>query len=395
MKHCIIIGGGAAGFFGAIACAEAHPQYRVTLIEKSQKFLSKVKISGGGRCNVTHSCFDPSRLILHYPRGGKSLLGPFNQFQPRDTIEWFKERGVELKTEDDGRMFPCTDDSQTIIQCLMEASKKAGVELQTGVSIDEIKVVADGFELSPSLRCDKLLIATGSNQRFFPLLEKLGHSIIPPVPSLFTLNVPSSPLLSLSGISLERVHVKIAGTKLEQWGPLLLTHWGFSGPAILKLSAFGARNLHEDKYQATLLVNWLPDENQESAFERLCKYKAQYPQKQIHTQNPFKLPAKLWQAFVRPMENTPLVNLSKKQLRSLSETLCRSSYKIEGKTTFKQEFVTCGGVNLKEVNLKTMESKLCPGLFFAGEVLNVDGVTGGFNFQHAWTSSWIAGHSMK
>jgi len=394
MKY-IILGGGAAGFFGAIACATANPDAKVMLLEASQKCLSKVRVSGGGRCNVTHSCFDPARLVQYYPRGSKCLRGPFHHFQPQDTVEWFESRGVKLKTESDGRMFPVTDNSETIIACLTNEAKKVGVDIRLGQGVKEIQRTENGFTLtfakSDEIHCDRLLIATGSNRPMHSLIESLGHTVIPPVPSLFTFNTPTSPLLDLSGISLEDVSVKIQGTTLEQRGPLLLTHWGFSGPAILKLSAWGARILHDKKYKATLLINWIPQWNQEDAFAVLAQCKQDNGTRRITTVNPFSLPRRLWLRLAPYMRWDELSN---KAMRKLVEKLKDDSYSVDGKTTFKEEFVTCGGVSLDEVNFKTMESKLCPGLYFAGEVLDIDGVTGGFNFQNAWTTSWIAGTRM-
>ncbi len=391
-KQFVVLGAGAAGFFGAIACAEANPDAKVLLLEKTQKPLAKVRISGGGRCNVTHHCFDPLELVKSYPRGHKALRGPFSRFQPRDTVEWFAERGVKLKVEPDGRMFPTTNRSETVIRCLMDTAEQAGVELRVGVGIKKIErgfILHDGK--GGEITCDALLVASGSSGPVYRLLAGLGHTIVPPLPSLFTFNVPSSPLLALSGISLEDVRVKIEGTSLEQRGPLLLTHWGFSGPAILKLSAWGARILHEKGYKADLQVDWIPGTKDPQALALLQKMKTEEGSRQIGSCNPFLLPRKLWHSLA---PEGRWLDLSLKAMRTLVDKLKRDSYHIDGKTTFKEEFVTCGGVSLDEVNFKTMESKLCPGLFFAGEVLDIDGVTGGFNFQNAWTTSWIAGNSM-
>lgn len=397
----LVIGGGAAGFFGAIACAQACSDKKIILLEKNRQLLSKVRISGGGRCNVTHACFDPALLVQNYPRGHRALRGPFTRFQPRDTIQWFKEHGVELKVEEDGRMFPVTDQSETIINCLMESAREAGIEVRVECGIQQIHFLNPGFSVSLSdgtlIESERLLIATGSNPKIYECLEKLGHRIVPPVPSLFTFNVPDSPLLDLAGISITKVHARIAGTDLQQTGPLLMTHWGFSGPAILKLSAWGARILYEMRYQATLIINWLPDMTKESAIACMNEFKAKNPAKQISSECPFALPKNLWKKFTT-MSGLPnevrWSHLSKAHLNSLLDTLLQSSFHIQGKSTFKEEFVTCGGINLDEVNFKTMESKICPGLYFAGEVLDIDGVTGGFNFQNAWTTGWIAGRAM-
>lgn len=400
-QNIVVVGGGAAGFFGAITCAQANPRKKVVLLEKNRQLLSKVRISGGGRCNVTHACFDPALLVQNYPRGYRALRGPFTRFQPKNTIQWFKERGIELKVEQDGRMFPVTDKSETIIQCLMLAAKKAHVEIKTECGIQSIDFLNPGFQLTLSngteLFCERVLIASGSQNKMYEILEKLGHRIIPPVPSLFTFNIPDSPLLEISGISVPLVHAQIADTDLQQKGPLLLTHWGFSGPAILKLSAWGARILHDKQYQAKLIINWLPEINKETLVSSLQAYKNNHPAKQISSECPLNLPKNLWKKLVE-MSSIPTElrwsHLSKPLLNSLLDTLLKGTFNIQGKSTFKEEFVTCGGVDLDEVNFKTMESKKCPGLYFAGEVLDIDGVTGGFNFQNAWTTGWIAGHAM-
>lgn len=402
MKTYAVIGGGAAGFFGAIACAEENPNDRVLILEKSKQLLSKVRISGGGRCNVTHACFDPSRLIQNYPRGGKALLGPFHRFQPRDTIQWFENRGVTLKTEEDGRMFPITDNSETIINCLMHEAKTSGVEILTQKSVQSIEKQDNHFILflsdETSFTVDKVLMATGNSPKAYDWLVSLGHTIVSLVPSLFTFNVPDSPLLDLSGLSLSKVIVKIAKTSLEQTGPILLTHWGFSGPAVLKLSAWGARILHDTDYQATIFINWIPDYSSDEVKKVLLEQKQRYPQRHVLNEPLFDLPRNLWKRFALIsgiQEEQRWATTSHQQLHALQEKLQIGKFQLQGKTTYKQEFVTCGGVDLDEVNFKTMESKVCPGLYFAGEVLNIDGVTGGFNFQNAWTTGWIAGHSMK
>ena len=401
----IVIGGGAAGFFGAIACAEANPNVRVTLIEAGRKPLAKVRISGGGRCNVTHQCFDPARLIENYPRGGKALRGAFTRFQPQDTVRWYEQRGVKLKTEADGRMFPVTDNSETIINCLMRSADKAGVDLRTGVGVKTVKHFKKEdksyfqVELKDRvMQCDRLLIATGSNPLGYRWAKNLGHKIVSSVPSLFTFNIKDPRLQGLAGVSVSNAQVRL-GTgknKLEQNGALLITHWGVSGPAILKLSAWGARSLHELKYSSSLQINWLPESNLESLKQDFVTAKETNPKKKIVNYCPVKLPKRLWQSLVNYVGITDKVwsQISKKELNKLVAEIVQGQYDIKGKGVFKDEFVTCGGVSLKEVDFKTMESKKCPGLYFAGEVLDIDGVTGGFNFQSAWTTSWLAGQAI-
>lgn len=397
----VVIGGGAAGFFGAITAAQANPDAHVILLEKARQLLAKVRISGGGRCNVTHSCFDPALLVQNYPRGNKALRGPFTRFQPRDTIAWFAEHGVELKTESDGRMFPVTDSSETIIHCLMSQARVNGVQVRTECGVTDIQKTETGFSISLSnektVLCDRLLIATGSNSKTYAWLEALGHTIQPPVPSLFTFNVPSSTLVELAGISVPKVHLRIAETALEQTGPLLITHWGFSGPAVLKLSAWGARILHDRDYKATLHINWLPDMNGTALRQKLLDHKRDFPARQVASESPVELPKNLWKKLVAQTEipgDQRWAVLSNTQLDHLLQVLQSNTYHIQGKSTYKDEFVTCGGVTLEEINFKTMESRLVPNLYFAGEVLDIDGITGGFNFQNAWTTAWLAGNAM-
>ncbi|HEV8051386.1 MAG TPA: NAD(P)/FAD-dependent oxidoreductase [Parachlamydiaceae bacterium] len=401
-KIVAVVGGGAAGFFGAIACAEADPDCRVIILEKARQILAKVRISGGGRCNVTHSCFDPAALIQNYPRGSKELRGAFSRFQPRDTIEWFQSRGVELKTEADGRMFPTTDSSETIIACLLDQVKALGIELWTerGV-VDCNKKETGGFQLALSngenLDCDYVLVASGSSPKVATWLGKLGHSLEAPVPSLFTFNIPDSPLHELAGISMPKVKLSLEECGLQQSGPLLITHWGFSGPAVLKLSAWGARVLHDKKYQTTVKINWLPDISPEELKRLLGDYRQTHAARLVANDCPVALPKNLWKAFLE-MSKVPLdlrwSVLSKQHMQDIVQTLLAGLFKIDGKTTYKDEFVTCGGVKLQEVDFKTLESRICPGLYFAGEVLDVDGVTGGFNFQNAWTTSRLAGQDI-
>jgi len=399
----VVIGGGAAGFFGAIACANANPLNQVTLLEASRQLLAKVRISGGGRCNVTHACFDPARLVQNYPRGGKALRGAFSRFQTRDTVDWFSAHDVKLKTEADGRMFPTTDNSATIVECLVAAAEAAGVEIRTGAAVTFVFRQASGFEIvvkSGDLQCDRLLLATGSSQIGYQIAKTLGHQVEPPVPSLFTFNVLDNQLQELAGVSVESVQLRLllgGKTKLEQSGPLLITHWGLSGPAVLKLSAWGARLLHDCNYQATLLINWLPQLNPEVLRQKLLEVKSEWSRKAISTSCPMELPRRLWQYLVTRVgieTEDRWAGLSNKTLNQLVQELTQGCYLIQGKGAFKEEFVTCGGVSLKEVNFKTMESRLCPGLYFAGEILDIDGVTGGFNFQSAWTTAWLAGQAL-
>jgi hypothetical protein len=384
MYDLIVIGGGAAGVFAAICAKGANPDAKVALLDKSAVLLSKVRVSGGGRCNVTHACFDPSLLIQNYPRGSQELRGPFHRFQPRNTIEWFESRGVALKAEGDGRIFPVSDSSETIINALLSEAKKLGVEIFLRARIDRIE---KRFIVGP-YQCRKLLLATGSSLDGYAWAENLGHTIQKPVPSLFTFNVPNSPLKELSGIVVEKAELQIEGTSLKQTGPLLITHFGFSGPAALKLSAWGARILNEKGYRVNLIINWLPNTN---VLEDLLALKKKSPHRSLQSENIFQLPKNLWKHLIQ--EEKRLNDYSIKDLEDISQKLTRDLYQVDGKTTHKEEFVTCGGITLKEVNFKTMESKICPGLYFAGEILDIDGVTGGFNFQNAWTTGFIAGTS--
>ena len=400
----VVIGGGAAGFFGAITCATTYPQARVILLEAAAKPLAKVRISGGGRCNVTHHCFNPAQLVQNYPRGGKELRGAFTRFQPKDTVAWFLKQGVRLKTEADGRMFPVTDNSETIVNCLMEVAKKAGVKLRTRVAVKSVGKIEKGFEIGlktgEMLKCDRLLIATGSSPLGYSFAKDLGHKIESPVPSLFTFNIKDKRLQSLAGVSVENACVRLLETgkqKLEQTDPLLITHWGFSGPAVLKLSAWGARILYDRDYDMPLQINWLPKYNSETLRQDLLEIKSQTPRKKIYSYCPLSLPKRLWQLLVNMAgidEEKIWAELSKAALNKLVQEITQGRYQIKGKGVFKEEFVTCGGISLKEVNFKTMESKICRGLYFAGEILDIDGVTGGFNFQSAWTTSWLAGKAI-
>ncbi len=400
MFDCIVIGGGAAGVFAAISVKNSDPSSSVLLLEKSAVLLAKVRVSGGGRCNVTHSCFDPSLLIRNYPRGTKELIGPFHRFQPNDTIAWFASKGVELKTEVDGRIFPVSDNSETIIDCLLNEARASNVEIRLRQRIESIERKDSYFEITLKeggvLQCKRLILATGSSADGHAWAEKFGHTIQKPVPSLFTFNVPSSPLKELSGIAVESAEVQIEGTPLAQRGPLLITHFGFSGPAVLKLSAWGARTLHEKEYRFDISINWLPDSTSEKTLSTLLETKKKAPQRSLPNENPFSLPKNLWKTL---LDNTGadfekrLCDIPSADLRRLAEKLHRDLYRAEGKTTHKEEFVTCGGISLKEVDFKTMQSKICPNLFFAGEILDIDGITGGFNFQNAWTTGYIAGRN--
>ena len=400
MYDCIIIGGGAAGIFAAIAAKTSHASAKVLLLEKSDRLLSKVKVSGGGRCNVTNACFDPAALIQNYPRGGRELIGPFHRFQPKDMIDWFKANGVILKTEEGGRVFPITDSSETIVKCLVAQAEKQGVEIAFHQQIQTISKQPNGFQIKREdgtlLLCKSLIIATGSSPHGYLWAKELGHTIEQPIPSLFSFSVPSSPYKLLSGISVDPVEVHIHNTSLQQKGPLLITHLGFSGPCILKLSAWGAKYLYEKSYQVSFSINWLPDLSLEDIYHQLAAGKKKTPQKPLLSENIFGLPKSLWKAMLELFEEIGarrINDISLHNLRVLANKLHEDTFRLEGKSPNKDEFVTCGGVSLKEIDFRTMGSKLCPGLFFAGEILDIDGLTGGFNLQNAWTTGYIAGTS--
>jgi hypothetical protein len=365
-------------------------------LEKTNQLLSKVRISGGGRCNVTHACFQAADLVKNYPRGSKELLSPFHHFQPKDIISWFEERGVPLKTESDGRMFPITDSSETIIQCLLKAASLAGVEIRKQQRIQAVQKTEEGFLIqleNEELIAQHLLLATGSSPAGHAIATALGHEIIAPLPSLFTFNVPSSPLLDLSGITIPTTTLTLKETKHQQIGPLLLTHWGFSGPAALKLSAWAARELHDLNYKVTLIINWTTFQNTEMLYQTLLKKKQANPLDSL----PQFLPKKLQARFLENLDIDPKTafnQFANKTLMLLATKFTADSYQIDGKTTNKEEFVTAGGVHLKQVDFKTMQSRITPGLFFAGEILNLDGITGGFNFQNAWTTAYLAATAM-
>ena len=395
----IIVGGGAAGFFTAINTVEKNPKLKVAILERGKTVLEKVRISGGGRCNVTHACFAPNDLVKFYPRGEKELRGPFHQFCSGDTIEWFERHGVELKIEEDGRMFPTSDNSQTIIDCFLSATQKLGIQIVTGQSVQSIFKAENYWKVETNhetFACEKLIMTTGSNPKIWDMLTELGHNIVSPVPSLFTFNIKDSRIKDLMGLS-AFAKVKLKGSKLEAAGPLLITHWGMSGPGILRLSAWGARELFDKNYQFTLQVNWLNEVTFEEAMDTLKELKQEHAKKTVSKKSPFELPNRLWESLVIASEidsERKWADLSKKQLTDLANQLTNGEFQVNGKSTFKEEFVTAGGIDLKEINFKTMESKLHKNLFFAGEIVNIDAITGGFNFQNAWTSGFIVAQSI-
>jgi predicted Rossmann fold flavoprotein len=404
-KRLIVIGGGAAGFFCAVNAARLHPSLEVTVLEKTSKLLSKVKVSGGGRCNVTHSCFSIPDMIRHYPRGGNFLKKAFHQFFTTDTIQWYAERGVQLKTEEDGRMFPVTNSSQTIIDCLLKEANRYGVEIRMNSEVKSVKYDETGnseqrqftLELSDlrQLTSDFVCIASGGYAKLaqFGWLQQLGHTVAEPVPSLFTFNMPGNAITQLMGVSVPDAQVKITGSNLSSKGPLLITHWGMSGPAVLRLSAWGARHLATDNYQFAIIVNWLPEYNENSLREQFQQLRFELASQKIINRNPFNLPQRLWQYLIEQsgiQEEKRWADVSAKEQNKLITNCCAQEFKVQGKTTFKEEFVTAGGVQLGEVDANTMQSKIVPHLYFAGEILDVDGITGGFNFQNAWTSGFIA-----
>ena len=397
-----IIGGGAAGFFAALSAKKHFPNKRVIIFEKSSKVLSKVKISGGGRCNVTNACFDNRKLAASYPRGENNLRKAFEIFNAQSTVDWFESRNVPLKTFPDNCIFPQSNDSQSIIDCLLKESLALGVEIKFNQSITSIEVEQDSFKLftrEDNFSVERVIVTTGGQPKRSGLewLEKLGHEIIEPVPSLFTFNMPANPIRDLMGNVVEKATVKVEGTKLIGKGPLLVTHWGMSGPAILQLSAWGARVLFEKNYQFAVLVNWLDDEKEVDLYKRLDQIIREHGEKMIGNLNPFPMTSRLWNFLLEKTGIHPEMrwkDLGNKVRNKLVNTLLSDRYEVSGKTTFKEEFVTAGGISLHDVNFKTMESKLVPGMFFAGELLDIDGITGGFNFQAAWTTGFIAGKSV-
>lgn len=402
-KRLIVIGGGAAGFFCAINAAIANPSLHITIIEKTGKLLSKVKVSGGGRCNVTHSCNSIALMIKNYPRGEKFLKRSFHKFFVNDTVKWFEGRGVRLKTEADGRMFPQSNSSLTIIDCLLKEVSDHKIQILLNKEVKQLSFEHDQWILkfteASILSTDFVCVACGgySKASQFKWLENIGHSIEAPVPSLFTFNVPGNAINALMGITIEKAAVKIIGTNLSSHGPLLITHWGFSGPAILKLSAFGARELAQKNYNYSILINWIPPFNENTLREKFQQLRFDLASQKIMNRNPFFLPQRLWEYFLKSSaisEDMRWADLPAKQQNVLIKNLCAQEFAVKGKTTFKEEFVTAGGIKLNEIDAATMQSKIVSKLFFAGEIMDVDGVTGGFNFQHAWTSGWIAGNAI-
>lgn len=398
-KKLVIIGGGAAGFFCAINAAEQNPSLQIILLEKHNKVLQKVKVSGGGRCNVTNACTMNSELLQKYPRGKTFLKKAFQQFSTKDTVTWFKERGIELKTEPDGRMFPASNTSQTIIDCLLNKANELNVQVKLNAEVVDIQKVKNEFTIAlkngDQLLADYVFIAAGGYQKLeqYNWLGKFKHSIVPPIPSLFTFNTPGSALNELMGVSVHYAIVKIASTKLEEEGPVMITHWGLSGPAILKLSAWGARELYDKQYKFTVIVNWLgkPESDIRARWNEMRNKLGAYT---MGTKNPFDIPKRLWEFLLQVCEidvETKWSELAAKLQNKLIHELTTYAIDVEGKTTFKEEFVSCGGISLTEVDAHTMQSKLVEGLYFGGEILDVDGITGGFNFQNAWTSGYIAG----
>jgi len=409
-KKLVVIGGGAAGFFCAVNAARLNPFLEVIILEKSNKLLSKVKISGGGRCNVTHACFSISDMIKKYPRGASFLKKAFCHFFTTDTINWFKERGVLLKTESDGRMFPITNSSQTIIDCLMNDANKYFVAIKMNKDVKQLTVVSEEsmgdkkFELQFSdntiLEADYVCLASGGYPKIvqYNWVKKLKHSIEEPVPSLFTFNMPGNSVTALMGVSVENVRIKIVGSKLIEDGPLLITHWGMSGPAVLKLSAWGARELVTNNYHFSISLNWIPEFNENSLREKLQKFRFELASQKIVNRNPFLLPNRLWEYLLNQSginEDLRWADLPAKEQNKLIKSLCANEYSVNGKTTFKEEFVTSGGIQVSEIDFNTMQSKKHSGLFFAGEIINVDGITGGYNFQNAWTTGWIAAKAIS
>jgi len=395
----LVVGGGAAGFFTAINIVEKNPKMKVAILERGAEVLAKVRVSGGGRCNVTHACFEPNELVKFYPRGEKELRGPFHQFCSGDTIEWFERHGVELKIEEDGRMFPVSNSSQTIIDCFVKATQKLGIKVFTGQSVQSIFKKDNFWKVetqNENYIAEKLVLATGSNPKVWEMFQKQGHAIVNPVPSLFTFNIKDPRIKELPGVSAQ-VTVKVKDTKLISTGPLLITHWGMSGPAILKLSAWGARILHDKNYQFTIYVNWLNDLDAEDAEKILKTAKQEHTKKSVSKKSAVDLINRLWESLVLASgipADTKWADLSKNQLQNLVNQLTNGTFQVNGKSTFKEEFVTAGGIDLKEINFKTMESKLHENLYFAGEIMNIDAITGGFNFQNAWTSGFIVANSV-
>lgn len=396
IKKIAVIGGGAAGFMGAIAAAERGAQ--VHIFERGRQVLEKVRISGGGRCNVTHACFDPAVLIRNYPRGSRELLAPFTRFGAREAMDWFESRGVALKVEADGRVFPVTDDSMSIVRCLQAAARQAGVTVALGRRIDNIRNQSGRWQLGPDITdmYDAVLLAPGSNPGVWAVLEQLGHTIVSPVPSLFTFNTKDVRLRDLSGVSVPSAHIGVSETRLQAEGPVLITHWGLSGPAVLRLSAWGARVLASCGHRFSLKVNWLGLPST-AVMDALRIFKQHAGKRSMGAHPGVEVPTRLWHRILQAT-GTDLsarwADIPVAQLEKICDELCAATFEIAGKSTFKEEFVTAGGVLLKEIDFKTFQSRMHPGLFLAGEVLDIDAITGGFNFQAAWTGGWIAGMSM-
>jgi len=400
MNKIVIIGGGAAGYFTAINAKEKNPELDITILEKGKEVLQKVRISGGGRCNVTHACFEPKELVKFYPRGEKELLGPFHQFMTGDTFEWFDDRGVPLKIEGDNRVFPEANTSQAIVDCFQKAVDALDIKVLTNHGVNSVNRQDGKWLLHTKeqvFEADKLVIAAGSSKKIWELCATLDHAVIAPVPSLFTFNINDKRLVDLLGISVPNATVKVVGTKLEASGPLLITHWGMSGPAVLKLSAFGARILADKNYQYNVEVNWLSRPT-DKVLNVLLNLKKKEPRKTVILKSPFtEISRRLWERFVLfsdILKTQNWADLNSSQLEKLANELTKGMYNANGRTTFKDEFVTAGGVDLKEINFKRFESKKHNDLFFVGEVLNIDAVTGGFNFQNAWTGGYICAKAL-
>ena len=396
MKHydIVIVGGGASGFFAAINIAENNPNLKIAILERGKETLAKVRISGGGRCNVTHACLDIPELVKFYPRGEKELRGSFSVFSPKDTIDWFERHNVKLKTEADNRMFPTSDSSQTIIDCFVETAQRLKIDVHTSQSLQSVFKSDDYWKIDTQdqqYSCEHLIIAAGSNPKIWELLKTFGHSIVPPVPSLFTFNIKDARIKDLMGLATP-ASVKIIGSKLQESGPVLITHWGLSGPGILKLSAWGARELFDKNYQFSIEVNWLDTLSFEHCVAELKTIKVTEAKKLVKNRKAFDIPTRLWEKLIEAAEisdDLKWADLSKQKLNNLANQLTNCQFSVNGKSTFKEEFVTAGGIELKEVNLKTMESKLHKNLYFVGEILNIDALTGGFNFQNAWSGGYI------
>jgi predicted Rossmann fold flavoprotein len=409
-KKIIVVGGGAAGFFCAIQIAEVHPTWDISILEKSNKILSKVKVSGGGRCNVTHACPDVEVLLKKYPRGARFLKKSFYQFATKNTIQWFANNGVRLHTEKDGRMFPITNNSETIVDCFLQKVHQYGIKVLTGQEVINVEKLKHEKEASlvitlsnqNTITADAICMATGGMSSFDKMdklawLKNFGHSIVPPVPSLFTFNLLDKKITSLMGLAVDQANIQWRGNKIIEKGPLLITHWGISGPAAIKLSAWCARELANENYEGAIIINWTPEYNEATLKMEWINLRMDLGRREMGSKNPFNLPQRLWQFLLQEagiLFTTKWADLKSTQQQLLIQSLTKTTLQVKGKTTFKEEFVTCGGVELTEIDANTMESKLVPGLHFAGEMMDVDGITGGFNFQHAWTSGWIAAQHM-